>query len=258
MQKIMLLIGTLALTCTACQSPKVKKQIAEKNAQIDQLEEQLSYLQDSNSSLLDRLADLSVINKNDAESIKNSITSINRQFDYIKELTSEIEQKDSINAVLVSNLKSSLIDFDDDDIQIEVKGNAVYVSISDRMLFGTGSSNVSKGAFNILEKVSHIINDNEELNVLVEGHTDDIPIANKNFKDNWDLSVSRATSVVRALQKNFDVDPARLTAAGKAEYRPKFENQTQTGRSQNRRTEIIITPKLDEFFKLLENPALAS
>ena len=243
---------------SACQSPQMKAQLAEKQAQIIQLEEQLDHLQTTNESLLDRLEDLSVINKSDAESIRNSITSINTQFEYIEELTEEIAEKDSINAVLVSNLRSSLIDFDDDDIQIEIKGNAVYVSISDKMLFQSGSSRLSSNALNVLEKVSHIVHDNNDLNILVEGHTDDLPISNAKFKDNWDLSTSRATAVVRTLQNKFDIDPSRLTAAGKAEFMPKTENQTMTGRSQNRRTEIIITPKLDQFFKLLETPELVS
>jgi len=255
MQKAMIFFVVLVLSSTSCQSSLTKKQLADKNAQITQLEEQLGHLQISNSSLLDRLADLSVINKTDAESIRNSISSMNKQFDFIQELSDEIEQKDSINAQLVKNLKQSLFDFDDDDIQIEVKGNAVYVSISDRMLFKTGSSRISKNALSVLEKVSLIINDNEEIDVLIEGHTDPIPISNNSYKDNWDLSVSRATAVVRILQNQFEVEPSRLTASGKAEFTPKYENETMTGRSQNRRTEIIIKPKLDQFFKLLESPS---
>jgi len=255
---LLILCPLFLISCESSQKKMLKKQLSEKAEQIQQLEEQLDHLQSSNESLLDRLADLSVINRNDAESIKNSITSINRQFEYIEELSEEIEEKDSINAVLVSNLKSSLIDFDDEDIEISVRGNAVYVSISDRMLFQTGSSRVSRNAYSVLEKVSRIINDNDEVDVLVEGHTDNLPISNNTYKDNWDLSVSRATSVVRTLQKRFDVDPTRLTASGRSEFVPKTENETNTGRSQNRRTEIIITPKLDQFFKLLEAPELLS
>jgi len=254
------LIFSFAIACllSSCQSPQVKKQIADKDAQIVQLEQQLTHLQSTNEGLLNRLEDLSVINRSDAESIRNSMSSLNKQFEYIEELTEEIKEKDSINAVLVHNLKSSLNNFDDEDIQIEVKGNAVYVSLSDRMLFQTGSSKISNRAHDVLEKVSMIINDNNDLNILVEGHTDDLPISNSLYRDNWDLSVSRATSVVRLLHKKYDVDPARLTAAGKGEFTPKYENISTTGRSNNRRTEIIMTPKLDQFFKLLEMEALDS
>ncbi len=245
-------ICLLFICLTSCQTPQTRKQLADKDQQISQLEEQLENAQATNESLLDRLADLSIINKNDAESIRNSIVSINTQISQIEELTDELAVKDSINEMLVNNLRKSLIDFDDEDIQIEVRGNAVYVSISDKMLFESGSSRLSKNAFNVLEKVSLIVNDNQDHNVLVEGHTDAVPISNKKFQDNWDLSVSRATSVVRTLQSRFEVNPERLTAAGKAEFNPKSDNETVVGRSLNRRTEIIITPKLDQFFKLLE------
>jgi len=258
MNKLIIISIAIVGLLSSCQSPQIKQQLVDKNAQITQLEEQLNHLQNSNEGLLARLEDLSIINRGDAESIRNSMESLNKQFEYIEELSDEISQKDSINKVLVSNLRQSLLDFDDEDIQIEVKGNAVYVSLSDRMLFHTGSSKISNKAHQVLEKVSMIINDKEDLNILVEGHTDDLPISNSSYKDNWDLSVSRATSVVRLLHQKYDVDPARLTAAGKGEFTPKFENITDTGRSNNRRTEIIITPKLDQFFKLLQSEDLAS
>ena len=221
-----------------------------------QLEGQLEHLQETNSSLLDRMADMSIINKADAESIRGSISSLNTQFDYINKLSNEIERKDSINNMLAQNLKSSLIDINDKDVEVTVKGSAVMVSLSDKMLFGTASSTISQSAYNVLKKVAKIINDNDDIDITVEGHTDDIPIANNNYQDNWDLSVNRATSVVRLLQENFNVDPVKMRASGRAQYIPKTENSTRNGRSQNRRTEIILTPRLDQFFKLLESPDL--
>ena len=253
------LILSICLSLTACNSPQKKlleNQLAEKQEQVQQLEDQLEHLQNTNSSLLDRMADMSIINKTDAESIRGSISSLNTQFDYINKLSSEIERKDSINSMLAQNLKSTLIDINDEDVEISIKGSAVMVSLSDKMLFRTASSTINQKAYTILKKVAQIINNNEDIDIIVEGHTDDIPIANNNYQDNWDLSVNRATSVVRLLQENFNVDPAKMTAAGRSEYRPKTENSTSTGRSQNRRTEIIIKPRLDQFFKLLESPEL--
>jgi len=255
------LLSLCSLIClmSSCNGPQKKlleKQLLEKSDQIDQLEEQLEHLQVSNESLLDRMEDLSIINKSDAESIRGSITTLNKQFDYIDKLSDEIERKDSINEMLAQNLKRSLYDIDDSDVEIIVKGSAVMVSLSDKMLFRTASAQVNQKAYDVLQKVAQIINDNEDVDILIEGHTDNVPIANNQHKDNWDLSVNRATAVARVLQTTFDVDPAKMTAAGRAEYIPKTDNESSRGRSQNRRTEIIITPKLDQFFRLLESPEL--
>jgi len=128
------------------------------------------------------------------------------------------------------------------------------VSISDQLLFQSGSSRISRKANVILQKVATVINDHDRVNVLVEGHTDNVPIGNEIYQDNWDLSVQRATSVIRVLQNEYYVDPTRLTAAGRSSYIPVSDNQTTVGRSKNRRTEIILTPKLDQFFDLLKAP----
>ena len=258
LQFLIITLVTISLvSCNNTEKKMLLEKVADKELQIAELQEQIEHYQITNNSLLDRMADLSVINITDAESIKNSLKGLNTQFDYIANLNEEIEEKDSINTALVSKLKSSLIDFDDTDIQIEVKGSAVYVSLSDNMLFKTASSTINKQAYKVLEKVARIINDNNDLNVLIEGHTDNLPISNNNFKDNWDLSVIRATSVVRLLEEKFYVAPERMTAAGRGDSQPKNENDTKTGRSQNRRTEIIITPKLDQFFELLLAEELA-
>jgi len=221
---------------------------------VNKLEKQIDYFKSTNTNLLDRLSDLSVVSKTGAESIKQSLEALNEQNRYIKDLTTSMQRKDSLNLVLVMNLKRSLDDFDDEDINIEVKKGVVYVSISDRMLFKSGSYKISNRAEEVIGKISKIINDHDELDILVEGHTDNVPIATDCIDDNWDLSVKRATSIVRLMQIKFGVEPERMTAGGRSEYIPKSTNETTDGRALNRRTEIVILPKLDQFFELLEPP----
>ena len=218
------------------------------------LEQQMEYFKSTNTDLLARLSDLSVVSKSGAESIKKSLEALNEQNKYIKNLTSSMQRKDSINLVLVMNLKRSLDNFEDEDINIEVKKGVVYVSISDKMLFRSGSYNISNRAEEVIGKIAKIINDHKELDILVEGHTDNVPISTDCMTDNWDLSVKRATSIVRLMQTKFAVQPIRMTAGGRSEYVPKTTNATAEGRAINRRTEIIILPKLDQFFELLEPP----
>jgi chemotaxis protein MotB len=218
------------------------------------MEQQMEYFKSTNTDLLARLSDLSVVSKSGAESIKKSLEALNEQNKYIKDLTSTMQRKDSINLVLVMNLKRSLDNFEDEDINIEVKKGVVYVSISDRMLFRSGSYNISNRAEEVIGKIAKIINDHKELDILVEGHTDNVPISTDCMTDNWDLSVKRATSIVRLMQTKFGVEPLRMTAGGRSEYLPKTTNATVEGRAVNRRTEIIILPKLDQFFELLEPP----
>ncbi|PWH85218.1 OmpA/MotB family protein [Brumimicrobium oceani] len=218
------------------------------------LNQQLEYFKSTNSNLIDQLSALSVVSQSGAESIKKSLEALNEQNKYIKDLTSSMQRKDSINLSLVMNLKRSLDNFDDEDISIEVKKGVVYVSISDKMLFKSGSYRVGTQAEEVLGKIAKIINDHKELDVLVEGHTDNVPISTDCMTDNWDLSAKRATSIVRLMQNKFAVDPARMTAGGRSEYVPKMSNETAKGKAINRRTEIIILPKLDQFFKLLEPP----
>jgi chemotaxis protein MotB len=222
------------------------------------LKKQGDYFKSTNTNLLDRLSDLSVVSKFGAESIKKSLEALNQQNNYIKNLTGSMQRKDSINLALVMNLKRSLDDFDDEDISIEVKKGVVYVSISDRMLFKSGSYSVNKSAQAVIGKIAKIVNDHKELEILVEGHTDIVPIHTDCIEDNWDLSTKRATAIVRLMQTNFDVLPGRMTAGGRSEYVPKTTNKTREGRASNRRTEIIILPKLDEFFNLLTPPETAS
>ena len=230
----------------------MEMQLANERNKVHLLEQQLDYFKNTNTNLLDRLSDLSVVNKAGAESIKRSLEALNEQNRYIKDLTSSIRQKDSLNLVLVMNLKRSLADIDDEDINIEVKKGVVYISISDKLMFKSGSAEISSRAETVLGKIAKVLNDHKQLDILVEGHTDNVPISNSCIVDNWDLSVKRATSVARQLQIKHGIQPERMTAGGRSEYIPKSDNTTTEGRAANRRTEIIILPKLDQFFELLE------
>lgn len=244
---------------TSCNKKKVatlERELALKDDQVELLQQQLNHLQSTNASLLDRMSDLSVVNKAGAESIQKSLESISQQYSFIQDLTMKIHAKDSLNLALVMNLKRSLSDINDEDVQIEVKGGVVYVSLSDKLLFRSGSSRLTSQAKEVLGKIATVVNDHKDLNLMVEGHTDNVPIHNSCLDDNWDLSVMRATSVVRVLEEDYYISPERMTAAGRSEYLPKADNNSSSGRALNRRTEIIITPKLDQFFKLLEAPVL--
>ncbi len=243
------------LRSTENQLAAKENQLANEQQRISTLEKQVDYFQQTNSTLLDRLSDLSVISQTGAESIKQSLESIDERNRYIRELTGKMAAKDSLNLVLVMNLKRSLADVNDEDITIEVKKGVVYVSLSDKMLFRSGSAEILPRAEEVLGKIATVVKDHQNLDILVEGHTDNVPISNSCMQDNWDLSVKRATSVVRTLQTRYSVRPERMTAGGRSEYIPKASNQTAEGRSINRRTEIIILPKLDEFFELMDVPS---
>lgn len=245
---------------------KVKTQLAESQAEgrgqeiklsaekekLQSLEKQVDMLKNTNENLLNRMAELSVISKTGAENIKKSLETMSEQSKYIKDLNSSIQRKDSLNMVLAMNIKRSLDNVNDKDINVEVRKGVVYISISDKMLFKSGSDDLNNSAENVLSKIAKVVNDHKDFDILVEGHTDNIPIKNSCNADNWDLSAKRATTVVRFLQAKYKVAPERMTAGGRGEFIPKASNATAEGRSANRRTEIIILPKLDEFFQLLE------
>jgi chemotaxis protein MotB len=231
---------------------RAKADLMAENNRAKSLQEQLDYMKETNTTLLARLADLSVVSKSSAESIKKSLEAIEGQSKQIKDLTSSIQRRDSLNLALVMNLKRSLSDVNDSDVNIQVKKGVVYVSLSDKMLFRSGSAVITRQAETVLEKISKILNDHKELDILVEGNTDTVPISTECLTDNWDLSAKRATTVVRTLNKKYGVDAGRLTAGGRSEFAPIADNATSDGRSKNRRTEIIILPKLDQFFELME------
>ena len=193
-------------------------ELTDKRNQVRLLEDQIALLKGTNASLLDRLSDLSVISKSGAESINKSLQAISEQSKYIQDLTGQMQRKDSLSLSLVNTLKRSLSDINDQDLTIEVKKGVVYVSISDKLLFRSGSHDINDRAQSVLGKVASVLNDHNDIDVLVEGHTDNLSISNSCTIDNWDLSVRRATSVVRYLQQKHQVDPKRMTAGGRGEF----------------------------------------
>ncbi len=254
--RILFFLPLLAISLTSCNQAKVKEletKLSASEQQRTMLATQLESVQRTNGDLLDRMEDLSVISKEGATSIRESLQSISGQTSYIRDLNQSIQRKDSLNLALVMNLKRSLDDIEGNDIQVEVRGGKVHVSISDKMLFSSGSARVNESAERVLSNISTVLNDHRDLNVIVEGHTDNVPVKINGVRDNWELSTMRATAVVRKLTEEFYVDPARLSAAGRAEYDPRGNNDTAEGRALNRRTEIVITPNLDEFFDLAKN-----
>lgn len=220
---------------------------------IVELQDRIKDLNETKTNLLSRLADLSVLSQASAENLKKTLESLDASQKYSMQLNERMRVKDSINLALVTNLKSSLANVNDEDVQVEVRKGVVYISLSDKMLFRSGSFAINKDAKDILSKIARILKDQDHLNILVEGHTDNVPIHTESIQDNWDLSVLRATSVVRTLEKDFDVDPARMTAGGRSEFIPKASNDTSEGKSMNRRTEIILLPDLDQFFSLISD-----
>lgn len=223
----------------------LESQIADQNKQID-------YLKQNNNTVLNQLKDMSVVTGAQAESIRKSLENIGAKDVYIKDLQGSIARKDSLTMALVMNLKGAIGNLDDKDINIKVDKGVVYVDISDKLLFKSASYDVTDRAKEVLGKVAKVLNNQPDIEFMVEGHTDSNPIKSAGIADNWDLSVKRATSVVRILQSTYGLDPKRMTAAGRGEFLPLADNTTAEGRAANRRTRIVILPQLDQFFKLLE------
>ncbi|WP_247651785.1 flagellar motor protein MotB [Chitinophaga eiseniae] len=222
---------------------------------VTNLTEQQQQLKANNTQMLDHLKELSVISSSQAESIKKSLDNIGAKDAYIKDLQSAIARKDSLNMQLVMNLKGAIGNLDDKDINIKVDKGVVYIDISDKLLFKSGSYDINERAKEVLGKVAKVLIAQPDIEFMVEGHTDNVPYRPNVLLDNWDLSVKRATSVVRILQNQYGIPPARMTAAGRSEYVPVTSNDTPEGKAANRRTRIVILPQLDQFFKLLEKPA---
>jgi chemotaxis protein MotB len=220
--------------------------------QIAGLNEQVEFLRKNSSTAMEQLKDLSVITGAQAESIKKSLENIGAKDIYIRDLQGSIARKDSLNMALVMNLKGALGNLEDQDINVKVDKGVVYVDISDKLLFKTGSYDVTERAKVVLGKVAKVLAAQPEIEFMVEGHTDNVAISTDELNDNWDLSVKRATTIVRILQKSYGLDPKRMTAAGRSEYLPISDNSTAAGRATNRRTRIVVLPQLDQFFKLLE------
>lgn len=233
-------------------SADLTKQAKDLQTEVDNLKKQNDFLKQNNAQILNTLQDMSVLSKKQADNVQQTLQNINEKDNYIKDLTSAVARKDSLNLALVTNLKSALADVNDKDINIKVDKGVIYVDISDKLLFNSGKYTVTPAAKTVLGKVAQVLNANPDIDFLVEGHTDNKTIHTDCIEDNWDLSVKRATSVVRILQDEYHIDPKRITAGGRSEYEPVADNSTNDGRAQNRRTRIVILPQMDQFFKLME------
>jgi chemotaxis protein MotB len=231
------------------------KKIATLQAELDLLQDQNSYLKQNSSQALKQLENMSVISSSQAESIKKSMENMGMKDNMIFSLQTSLAQRDSLNMALVMNLKGAIGNLDDKDINIKVDKGVVYIDISDKMLFKSGSYNITDRANEVLGKVATVLKNQKDIEFMVEGHTDNVPYKRGgDLLDNWDLSVKRATAVIRVLQEKYGLNPAKMTAAGRSEYQPLNDNETAEGKAANRRTRIVILPQLDQFFKLLERP----
>jgi chemotaxis protein MotB len=221
--------------------------------QVTDLRAQLEDCKVQRDKQLTQVGDLTVMSKGAQDNMKQTLEQLRQKDQYIHLLQAAKSKTDSLNLALAVNLKSQLKDgIEDKDVDIQVDKTVVMINLSDKMLYQSGSANLSTRANEVLGKIAQIINQRPELEVMVEGYTDNVPISTECIKDNWDLSVKRATSVVRALQTKYNIDPNRLIAAGRGEYNTLATNTTAEGRATNRRTRIIILPKLGEFYDLLD------
>ncbi len=232
-----------------------ESKVADLQAQLSAMKDQTTFLKENNTQALRQLENLSVISSSQAESIRKSMENMGVKDNMIFSLQSSLAQRDSLNMALVMNLKGAIGNLDDKDINIKVDKGVVYIDISDKMLFKSGSYNITDKASEILGKVALVLKNQKDIEFMVEGHTDNVPFSRGDLVDNWDLSVKRATAVVRVLQNKYGLSPSMMTAAGRSEYQPLGPNDSAEGKAANRRTRIVILPQLDQFFKLLERPA---
>lgn len=235
-------------------------ELAKSNSSNQNLEQRLADARAANAELKRAYAEMQKTLNQSIESgsqssvnIAKLVDEINASNKYIKELVAAKSKSDSLNMVLTNNLTRSLSRDELKDIDVKVLKGVVYISLADNMLYKSGSYEVSDCAMETLGKIAKIIKDYKDYDVLVEGNTDDVPISRTNIRNNWDLSALRASSVVQVLQNRFGIDPSRLTAGGRGEYNPIADNSSDLGRQRNRRTEIIVTPKLDQFLDLIDH-----
>lgn len=235
-----------------------KEDLAAKNARIAALEDQVKGQQKAldeqkySYAKLQESLDKSLTNASQNNvSIDKLVDQINESNQYIRHLVEVKSKSDSLNMVLTNNLTRSLSKEELKEVDVQVLKGVVYISLADNMLYKSGSYEINDRAAETLSKIAKIITDYKDYDVLIEGNTDNVPISKQNIRNNWDLSCLRASSVVQALQTKYGVDPKRLTAGGRGEYNPLQSNDTELGKQRNRRTQIIITPKLDEFMELI-------
>ena len=275
-KKVILFAATAAILLSSCASKKelmscrdenksltsnlqsTREDLAGKNARITSLEEQLRGMQQAQKTSEQKYAklqeslDKSLSNASQNNiSIEKLVDQINESNQYIRHLVEVKSKSDSLNMVLSNNLTRSLSKEELKEVDVQVLKGVVYISLADNMLYKSGSYEINDRAAETLSKIAKIITDYKDYDVLIEGNTDNVPISKTNIRNNWDLSCLRASSVVQALQNKYGVDPKRLTAGGRGEYNPLQSNDTELGKQRNRRTQIIITPKLDEFMELI-------
>ena len=278
MKKIFILTITATFLLSSCVSQKkfaelqteydsTKQQLTDANSkvlncqvekdklanQLSALESQNKFLTENNANNIRQIENLTMLSQSASSNIKDVISQLSEKDKYINGIRGAMSRKDSINLALAVNLKSALADgIQDEDIIVDVEKTVVYITISDKLLFTSGSSNISAKAKGLLAKVAAVIKEKPDMEVMVEGYTDNVPIKTARTKDNWDLSTQRANAVIRVLQNDYKIDPKRLISAGRSEYLPLASNDTPDGRSRNRRTRFVILPKLDQFFDILE------
>jgi chemotaxis protein MotB len=236
---------------------EMKNSIKAKDDQMMDLRAQVGDLQKARDQQMTQVGDLTVLSKTANDNIDKTLSQMAEKDRYINLLRAARTKTDSINLALAVNLKQSIgMDLNDMDIDIKVDKTVVMINLSDAMLYNSGSYSLTSRANEVLGKIAKVINSRPDLEVMVEGYTDNTPIKTSMFQDNWDLSVKRSTSVVRALQEQFGINPNRLIAAGRGEYNAMMPNTSAQNKSMNRRTRIILMPKLDQFYDLL-NPDMA-
>lgn len=229
-----------------------KEELAASRARVSSLEEQLAQQKKDYASLQNSL-DKSLLNSNaNNVNISKLVDQINESNQYIRHLVEVKSKSDSLNMVLSNNLTRSLSKEELKEVDVQVLKGVVYISLADNMLYKSGSYEINDRAAETLSKIAKIITDYKDYDVLIEGNTDNVPITRENIRNNWDLSCLRASSVVQYLQTHYGVNPKRLTAGGRGEYNPIANNNTELGKQRNRRTQIIITPKLDQFMELID------
>ncbi len=270
MKKIFLALSLIALLSTSCGTKKKLAASEAKNKEIqdllnsatvklntclsekDVLTSQIDFLKKNNTDLINNMGNMTTLSTKGAQNIEKALESIKEKDLKITRMQDALTKKDSVTLALVTSLKSS-VGINDPDIEVNVEKGVVFISISDKMLFKSGSYNVTDRAKEILGKVAKVVNSKPDFECMVEGHTDNVPYTGTGvLVDNWDLSVKRATSIVRVLTKDLGVNPKQLIAAGRGEYIPLVENNTAENRSTNRRTRIVVLPKIDQFYEMIE------
>ena len=270
MKKLILILGLTTLTLTSCGTKKKIADLEQKNkecqdllnsttvklnmclTQKETLEKQNEYLKTNNSELINNVGNMTTLTTKGAQNIEKALETIKEKDLKISRMQDALTKKDSVTLALVTSLKRT-VGLDDPDININVEKGVVFISIADKLLFKSGSYLVSDRAKDILAKVAKVVNDRPDFECMVEGHTDNVPYnGNSVLIDNWDLSVKRSTAIIRVLTKDLGVKPSQLIAAGRSEFIPLVDNNSPENKAINRRTRIVVLPKIDQFYEMIE------